>query len=51
MLDFDFLTEEASWAHRIFKIRYHDIKNKKIKIRLKFKDLNRFSRNLVSNIT
>ena len=51
LLDFGFLTEEVSWTHRIFKIWYHDKKNKKIQIRQKFKGLDWFSQNLVSNIT
>ena len=50
LLDFDFLTEEASWILRFLKIWYHNKKNKKIQIRLKFKGLDRFSQNLVSNI-
>ena len=51
LLDFGFLTEEASWIHRIFKIWSNDKKHKKIQIRLKFKGLDRFSQDLVSNIT
>ena len=50
LLDFGFLTEKASWIHRIFKIWSHDNENKKIQIRLKFRGLARFSQNLVSNI-
>ena len=50
-LVFGFLTEEASWTHRIFKIWYHDKKNEKIQIHLNFKGLDRFSQNWVSNIT
>ena len=31
-LDFGFLTEEASWIHRIFKISCHDKRNWKLKL-------------------
>ena len=51
LLDFGFLTEEASRIHRIFKICRHDKNNKKIQNRLKFEGLDWFSRKLLSNIT
>ena len=51
LLDFGFLTEEASWIYRIFKIWCDDKKNYEIWIRLKFKGVVRFSQNLVSHIT
>ena len=50
-VDFGFLSGEASWIYRIFKIWYHDKKKSKNSIRLKFKSFDRFSQNLVSNIT
>ena len=48
LLDFSFLAEEVSWIYRIFKICCHDKKNK---IQIRLKGLDRFSQNSVSNIT